>query len=446
MIGRRGRAGLLPPFLAGLAAAVGGETAAGLLLYTDEGLLPALTLILAMETGALALGLWSGSVPLGASFVEQIRRRWLFTLMAFALAAALSAGFAFMEDLPGSGMGQGLGLALFGGLPLFSIGSLLGAMGSKDEDTGLSLPAVGVPAVLGAATGFVLAGMILLPRAEPYTLFLSCLVLLSGGALLQGWVLDGHPQVRVLEVVPAVTGELRAEGRASGSPRRELRVLVEGGRLRGAEDPEGNPGRPWERAVLEGVKGELGVPESALFLGGGSGTLPRLLLDAFPETDVQVVERSLALVRLARSHLTPWDGWDRLGLQVGDILTTAPSRGSFAMIVVDAGSLPFLGGLPYLRESDWSSWRRILRDGGVLALGGVSGNEGESLSRMEPLLRGCRTCFPEVRVYETASPSSSPGLLLELDGLKERLLLAATAARPWPPSLSGFGLTSGEET
>ncbi|MCJ7627054.1 MAG: hypothetical protein MUO50_01580, partial [Longimicrobiales bacterium] len=70
-----------PPLLAGLVAAVALETSAGLLLYSDEGFLPALTLILAIEVGALGLGLWSGPMPVGGGVVELVRRRWLFCLV-----------------------------------------------------------------------------------------------------------------------------------------------------------------------------------------------------------------------------------------------------------------------------------------------------------------------------------------------------------------------------
>ena len=72
--------GAVPPFLVGVAGAVAFETSAGLLLYLDQGLLPALTLVLTVEVGALGLGLWSSSIPVGTGAIEQVRRRWLFSL------------------------------------------------------------------------------------------------------------------------------------------------------------------------------------------------------------------------------------------------------------------------------------------------------------------------------------------------------------------------------
>ena len=190
MMAIRGRMGLIPPMLAGFVAAIALETSAGVLLYTVDGFLPALTIILTVEVGALGLGVWGASSGIGGVSVEQLRLRWLFCLVVFALAAALAVGNTFMPELAGSGLGQGVGLGFLGGLPLFSLGSLLGAMNGPDGLGQPLLPRVGAPAILGAALGFFLAGSVLLPHAAPYTIYLVCLVLLSGGALFQGWALE----------------------------------------------------------------------------------------------------------------------------------------------------------------------------------------------------------------------------------------------------------------
>jgi len=184
---------MIAPMLAGFVAAIALETSAGLLLYTADGFLPALTIILTVEVGALGLGIWCTPSASGSVSVEQLRVRWLFSLVVFALAAALAAGLSFMPDLAGSSVSQGVGLGFLGGLPLFSIGSLLGVMSNRDESGQALLPRVGRGSVLGAALGFFLAGSVLLPHAAPYTIYLVCLVLLSGGALFQGWVLDDGP-------------------------------------------------------------------------------------------------------------------------------------------------------------------------------------------------------------------------------------------------------------
>ena len=446
MTKRRRGLGLLPPFLAGLAAAVAVETSAGLLLYTDEGLLPALTVILTLEVGALGLGLWSGPVPVGGGVVEQVRRRWLFCLLVFALAAASSAGLSFVAALPASGVGQGVGLGFLGALPLFSIGSLLGAM-SRPDDLGMpSAIPVGAPSVLGAAVGFLLAGSILLPNAAPYTLYLFCLVMLSGGALLQGWVLDGRRVVEIKEIVPASTGELRVEERAVGSPRRELKVLLEGGRVRGAEDMEGSPGRDWETAVLEGLRGVERCPESVLYRGGGSGTLGRILSQRFPQTRIHLVERSPELVTLARSHFAEWDGWEGVSLEIGDPLATLPgSQSSFSLIVVDCGALPTLGGEPFLREPDWRILVERLDRGGVLVMGGLQSHQDGAVVPLWEAMRKGRKWFDQASLYQKEPLPHEANLLREAgDGAECLLLFSTPGAGAWPLSLSGFQLRPAE--
>ncbi|NNM05158.1 MAG: hypothetical protein HKO65_08660, partial [Gemmatimonadetes bacterium] len=224
----RRRLAVVPPLLAGLAAAVALETSTGLLLYNDDGLLPALTLILTIEVGALGFGLLTGPLPVGGGAVEQIRRRWMFCLVTFAVASAAGAGLNVSENLQGTALGQGIGLGFLGALPLFSLGTLLGAMGHPD-DLGRTPPnRVGPASVLGATLGFFLAGTVLLPNGAPHTLYLLCLVILSGGALLQGWVLDARVTVETLETRVVRGLVLRVERRVLGSPPRELNLLLEG--------------------------------------------------------------------------------------------------------------------------------------------------------------------------------------------------------------------------
>ena len=190
----RGVLELIPPLLVGASAAGAAEMSAGLLLYSAEGFLPALTLILTVETGAFALGLWSGSAPAGGGTVESLRRQWLFSLVTFAVAAVFSTGMTFLDNLLTGGLGQGLGLAFLGSLPLFALGSLLSGMA---DPSGPSPAKVGLPSVVGVALGFLLTGAFFLPNMAPYTLYLLCLTALSGGALLHGWVLDSHPSSHI---------------------------------------------------------------------------------------------------------------------------------------------------------------------------------------------------------------------------------------------------------
>jgi hypothetical protein len=107
------------------------------------------------------------------------------------MAAALyGTSWSMFEGLGETRLGQGLGLALLAGLPMFGCGAVLGGLGSvsiADESGTFTRPSAA--AAMGAALGFVVTGL-LLPRAPiPASLLVGCLVLLSGGGMVYGAVL-----------------------------------------------------------------------------------------------------------------------------------------------------------------------------------------------------------------------------------------------------------------
>lgn len=192
-MGPRGRLAWIPPFVLGFVGAAAGEIAGGLLLYSTDGLLRAATVLLATMLGALALGLRvaGGSAGRGeADRRRMVRRRWLFGVAAFAAAA----GFAGVWEWAGgaaSPLSQGLGLAFLGGLPLYAVGSLLGAMEVAGTGAG---SAVGTAAwaAAGAGAGVAVTGLALIPRLQAVSVLLLCVILTSGAALLHGHLEDGE--------------------------------------------------------------------------------------------------------------------------------------------------------------------------------------------------------------------------------------------------------------
>lgn len=181
--------GAVPPFLVGSAAAVAGEVAAGLLLYSGAGFLQALTLVLATLLGALALGLWSAPTPPPEAPVEAARRRWLLTLVAFAVAGVTSGAWSLLGGLTSGAVARGLGLALLAALPLYAAGGLLGTMAAL-RPHGIRGP--GAAAAAGAAVGAVFTGFLLVRTVAPLAMYVYCLLALSAGALLHGGVLDRY--------------------------------------------------------------------------------------------------------------------------------------------------------------------------------------------------------------------------------------------------------------
>jgi hypothetical protein len=431
---------LFPPLLAGFAAAVAVETSAGSLLYSGTGMLPALGLIITVEVGAVGLGLWVGGEVAGGGLVEPIRRAWLFCLVAFAAGAVTSAGLTFVEGLAGTAVGQGLGLGLLGGVPAFAVGSLLGTMSRQEKGGGRPVPMVGSPAVLGASIGFLLSGGVLIPNVAPYTLFLLAVVVLSAGALIQGKVLDRWPIVTLLEYRKGSAGELRVESRVLGSPRCQTLVLLEGGRLRGAEDEGGNPLRGWEGAVLRGVREMSPQPDSVLLLGGGSFTLARSLSQGSLPRTIVVVERTQELVDLARIHFLEWDGRDEVTVKIGDPLVGfSPSQNVFPLVLLDSAALPSLGGTPVLGDSQWGFLRDRVGEEGVLIVGGLQWREGGQGGALETLVSRGRHWFQDVRLYQERPSTTDRRLLPELEMHPSALLaFSASEGANWPVEVPGY--------
>jgi hypothetical protein len=252
--------------------------------------------------------------------------------------------------------------------------------------------------------------------------------------------LDGRPEVEVLETLAGPTGDLRVESRTLGSSRRELKVLVEGGRLRGAEDMEGNPARSWEEAVLEGTKGREEGSLSVLILGGGSGTLARLLSERDLVSTLRIVERSRALVMLARSHFMEWEGWEAVDLRIGEPFARHGVAGQpFSLVVVDCGTLPTLGEAPLIGEPAWAFLNEAVAEDGALVLGGLrlpADGIGEPVAG---LMDAGRSWFSNASLFRGAAVPKEERLLEEKGDEKDAFLLFARGeAAPWSGPLARF--------
>jgi hypothetical protein len=428
--------------LVGVSAAVTMELSTGLLLYSDSGFLPALTLILTVECAAVALGLWSGATPGRDSAVEQLRRWWFMALVAFAVAAALSAGRTFWEGSGNGALAQGVGLALLGGLPLFTLGALFGAMAAKEGPKGPPVERVAVPGVLGVAGGFLIAGGVLIPNLAPYSIFLLCLVALSGGALLQGWVLDLRLAVEIREKRLTPLGSLSVEDRAVGSPRKEVRILLEEGRIRGGEGSGGEPARAWEAALVAGLAAQGKDPGPVLYLGGGSGTAARALSEVFPGLRLTLVERNPLLLEMAGEHLTAVGEEVDVRYLAGDpFLLLESMQDRYPLVLVDGQGLPMLGGQPHLREGDWRLLKETAGNAGVVFFGGLYIPEGGPDQLLDPLVRGAGVWFQKMGVLVEEAPGIGAALFPDLSrGSEACLIFGEVQEAEWALHLPGFAL------
>ncbi len=107
-----------------------------------------------------------------------IRWRWFLAVGSLVVAAVLSLGWSFQSDLPASGLERGLHLGLLVALPLYSLGLCLATV-VHPYDGARSVAA----AVLGGMVGVLVVGTFLVPRFEPMSVYLFCVLCVSGGAL-----------------------------------------------------------------------------------------------------------------------------------------------------------------------------------------------------------------------------------------------------------------------
>lgn len=162
----------LAPFLLGAAVSVVVEAGLGLLLYVSPGLLPALTVLLAVSLGSLALGVVSGPGH-GAQ-----RWRWFVATGGLLVAAAISLGSPFGAAGQAGPLSRGFHLAGLLAVPLYGLG-LCAALAFRDGE-GHRVVAAGF---LGGVVGVVILGAFLVPRVDPVSVYIFGLLCLSGAAL-----------------------------------------------------------------------------------------------------------------------------------------------------------------------------------------------------------------------------------------------------------------------
>lgn len=363
----------VPPFMVGIAAATAAEVSATLLLYTGPALMRSITVILAVQGVSFGLGL--RETP-GArdDLLASVRRRWLLCMATFLVATLYAASWSLFPDLAGSGLSQGLGLALLAAFPLYACGNVLSAMttASVTEPTGHRVN-IGAPAALGAALGFVATGVSLPQVLTPASLLLVCLVILSGGGLVYGSVLDARLRIHVRDRRPSPLGDVRVEDRHLPLRDRGARFLFEGRCLRRWMALESAAATPWDVAVFQSMFGDARGAPRILLVGGGASSLPRIAVHAHPQVVVDVVERSQAVVALGSEYLNTGLSLEesgRIELHVGNPEDrVAEAVEEYDLVLVDTAALCPVGGVASMTRFGLGTLARVVGPRGVLALG-----------------------------------------------------------------------------
>jgi hypothetical protein len=364
----------LPPLLVGASAAVAAEVALGVLLYGGTGFVRSLTTILATQGVAFGGGLWTAPRP-GPDVVDRLRRRWIACLLAFLVAAVFGTLWSIMPEVGSGALGQGLGLAILAGLPLYACGALIGGLSVvAADDPGGRLAGPGAATAVGGALGFILTGFLLPVAPMPGSLLVACLVMLSTAGMVYGGVLAWRTELEVRARRPTTTGEVRVDDRHLPAAEVAERVLLDHGHVRRRRNLEGGRARPWDVAAWRTRMPDLDTPVKVLLVGGGASSAPAAILREHPLSTVDVLERTPAVVELGRDYfgtqLTIGSD-DRLRVRTGNLddLVAALDR-PYDLILVDTDALGPLGGRSGLSAA---TVRRLdedlLRHGGFVVWG-----------------------------------------------------------------------------
>jgi hypothetical protein len=372
----------------GASIAVAAEVALSILLYGGAGFVRSLTTVLAVQGIALGGGLWSAPAADG-ELVDRLRRRWLLCLFAFLGAAVFGVAWTLVPSLGEGAMGQGLGLAVLAGLPLYAAGTVLGGMSvAASSDAGGRLSGPGAAAAVGSALGFVLTGF-LLPRAPmPASLLVACLVMLSLGGMIYGGVLASRTELRVLARRPVWGGEVVVEDRRVVADGFAVRELREGPHVRRSRSLEAGREALWDVAAWRAVMPDLERPFRVLMLGAGASPAPQAILREHPLSSVHVLERSAAVVELGREYFATElrvgeDG--RLLVEVGNLDDlVAGLRSPYDLALVDTNALEPVGGVMGLSVATLDRLREVTRPAGEVRFGPDAPDEGLMERRSEP--------------------------------------------------------------
>ncbi|MGB1655928.1 MAG: hypothetical protein ACPHO4_01175 [Longimicrobiales bacterium] len=412
----------VPPLLVGASAAIAAEVALSLLLYGGPGLVRSLTTVLGVEGFAFAAGLWSSPGP-GRDMIDRVRRRWILGLVVFLVAATYSSVWTFVPLLGEGRLGQSAGLVIMGAAPLYAAGAMLGGMTSAAvTDEGGRLSGHGAAAAAGAALGFVLTGF-MLPRVPmPGTMLVGCLVFLSVAGMIYGAVLGSRTEIFIEARRPSPIGEVRVQERRLESDGVSHVELYEGDVLRRSRDLGSAASEPpWDVAAVRALVPSLESPWRVLFLGGGASSAPRSAMREHPTAEVEVAERTAAVIELGREYFgteLSVGSVQRQAVAVGNLDDLIASlRTTYDLIIVDLDALAPIGGLRGLSHA--TLWRTVdaVRPEGVIAFGpGPVEPVPEHLAEWEqanvPIGNGLLTLFARGPLAESAterfSGSTSP--------------------------------------
>jgi NAD(P)-dependent dehydrogenase (short-subunit alcohol dehydrogenase family) len=206
---RSARGTFVAAVTAGIAAAAlgaGGTAGAALLLFTGQGFLSTAGFLVAVLLMALAGGLWVGALDADDEerMVRIARRRWIWAIAAWAVAAAFSQVWAVSITLRDLAIGGALAVLFILAEPAYTVGGVLAGIHARHDGHGPGTTAAA--ALGGAAIGILLASTQLIPRWDAPLLFFGAAVALAAAGTLDGFAGTTRTEGRTMSHVVLITG------------------------------------------------------------------------------------------------------------------------------------------------------------------------------------------------------------------------------------------------
>jgi NAD(P)-dependent dehydrogenase (short-subunit alcohol dehydrogenase family) len=253
----------------GATLGAGVTAGAALLLYTGQGFLGTAGFLLCVSLASLAGGLWVGDS--NEPRPPVIRGRWVWGIVAYAIAAAFAIFWSVRPSLRDQPIGGALAVLLVIAEPAYVAGAVLAALQARDRFATGVRGRVTIFAILGAGAGVLFATTALIPNLDAPQLFLGAAVaLVFAGIAEAGATIDPLPgaDMELDDKVVLITGvgHVGQLGHAIAE-----RMLGEGARLvlvnrsASVEPIAEELGR---RGDVIALRGDLTLPEDAMRIMG----------------------------------------------------------------------------------------------------------------------------------------------------------------------------------
>jgi NAD(P)-dependent dehydrogenase (short-subunit alcohol dehydrogenase family) len=169
---------------------LGATMAAGnaLLLYTGQGFLRAVGLLVSSTIMAVAAGVWAGAPdPDNPRGSLESRGRWVLAIISLLLAGAFAAIWVARPEIRQAAPGGALAVLLMLALPAYAAGALLMALHARERLPlrPLESGSVAAGAIAGAALGVLLSTTVLIQTFEAFGIYYAAAGLLTFASALE---------------------------------------------------------------------------------------------------------------------------------------------------------------------------------------------------------------------------------------------------------------------